>query len=125
MTTDSRVLVETLLRAFVEKNLKSALDCFADDALFIDPHYPEPHMQGKAAIQEGFQFTFNILKKPGFTIRHFWGNENNGALEVDTHHIFQDDNEVRFPQMFAFELRDGLLTRFQAYVPYPPPSPAG
>lgn len=122
MKTDSRALIETLLHAFVAKDLKIALDCFTDDALFYDPHYPEPQMQGKAAIQEGFQFTFSILKKPGFTIRHFWGDEKSGALEVDTHHIFQDDHEVRFPQMFAFELQNDLLARFQAYVPYPPPA---
>jgi hypothetical protein len=39
---------------------------------------------------------------------------------VDTHHIFQDDNEVHFPQVFVFETQNGLLSRFQAYVPYPP-----
>ena len=79
-------------------------------------------MQGKAAIQEGFQFAFGLLKQPGFTVHHSWSAENSGALEVDTHHIFQDGSEAHFPQAFVYKTRDNLLTRLQAYVPYPPPA---
>jgi DNA-binding SARP family transcriptional activator/ketosteroid isomerase-like protein len=104
-------------------DLEAALACFADDALLFDPHYPTPEMRGKAAIRGGFEFIFGIVKQPGFTIRHFWTGDQDGALEVDTHHVLADGTEVRFPQVFVFEIGDGLIRRLQAYVPYPPPAP--
>jgi ketosteroid isomerase-like protein len=122
MTVDTQTPIEKLVRAFAAKDLSQALDCFTEDALFFDPHYPQPQMQGKVAIQEGFQFAFGILKQPGFTVRHLWTADNSGALEVDTNHVFQDGSEAHFPQVFVFETRDNLLTRLQAYVPYPPPA---
>jgi ketosteroid isomerase-like protein len=121
MSTDNRELVEWVLRAFEAKDLEAALACFADDALLFDPHYPTPEMRGKAAIRGGFEFIFGIVKRPGFTIRHFWAGDHDSALEVDTHHVLGDGTEVRFPQVFVFEIGDGLFQRFQAYVPYPPP----
>jgi len=125
MSPDNRVLVERLLKAFESKDLEAALACFADDALLFDPHYPTPEMRGKAAIRAGFEFIFGIVRQPGFTIRHFWTGDHNGALEVDTHHVLADDTEARFPQVFVFEIGDGLIRRFQAYVPYPPPAAEG
>jgi ketosteroid isomerase-like protein len=122
MSTITQTHIETLLNAFTNKEMSTLMNAFAEDAIFVDPHYPEPQVQGKAAIQQGFEFAFNTIKQPGFSIRHFWANDHTGAAEVDTHHIFQDGNEVRFPQLFVFEMRDNLLTRFQAYVPYPPPA---
>jgi imidazoleglycerol phosphate dehydratase HisB len=81
-------------------------------------------MHGKAAIQQGVTFAFGMLKQPGFTIRHFWTMENTGAVEVDTHHVLENGAEVQFPQVFVFEIRDDLLSRFQSYAPYPPPQPS-
>lgn len=123
MKDDNRALVERMLRAFEAKDAQRAASCFTEDGLFIDPHYPEPAIQGRAAIQQGFGFAFGMLEQPGFTIRNFWSNETSGATEVDTDHIMADGSEVQFPQVFVFETKDGLLSRFQAYVPYPPPSP--
>ena len=122
MSNDNRALIERLLRAFEAKNRQETLDCFAEESLLFDPHYPDPAMQGKAAIQQGLEFAFGIVKQPGFEIRQFWSQGQSGAVEVDTHHILQDDSEVRFPQVFVFETQNGLFTRFQAYVPYPPPA---
>jgi ketosteroid isomerase-like protein len=124
MTTATKTQVEDMLKAFEAKNVEALLTYFAEDGIFFDPHYPEPQMQGKAAIRQGFEFAFNIIQKPGFHIRNFWANEHRGAVEVDTHHIFQDGNEARFPQVFVFEMQDELLTRFQSYVPYSPPTSA-
>lgn len=121
MSNDNRALIERLLRAFEAKNMERTMACFAEEALFFDPHYPDPTMRGKAAIQQGLEFVFGMLKQPGFDIRHFWSLDHNGAVEVDTHHVFQDDTEVQFPQVSVFETQNDLFTRFQTYVPYPPP----
>ncbi len=123
MTTDNRALIERLLRAFEAKNIQETVDCFAEDGLLVDPHYPEPTMRGKAAIQQGLEFAFGMLKQPGFEIRHMWSHDQSGAVEVDTHHRLQDDSEARFPQVLVFETQNGLFTRVQLYVPYPPPAP--
>lgn len=122
MSTITQAQIETLLSAFTAKDMSTLMAAFADDAIFYDPHYPEPQVQGKEAIQQGFEFAFSMIQQPGFNIRHFWANDHSGAAEVDTHHVFQDGSEVRFPQLFVFEMQDNLLTRFQAYVPYPPPA---
>ena len=121
MSTITKTQIENLLNAFSNKDMPTLMASFADDAVFFDPHYPEPQLQGKEAIQQGFEFAFSTIQQPDFNIRHFWANAHSGAAEVDTHHIFHDGSEVRFPQLFVFEMQDNLLTRFQAYVPYPPP----
>ena len=122
MTTQIRTLFERGLQAFEAKDISTLTEMFAEDALFYDPHYPTPECRGKTAIKAGFEHAFGILKKPGFTICNFWGNGHSGVVEVDTHHILQDGMELNFPQVFVVETRDGLFTRFQTYVPYPPPA---
>jgi ketosteroid isomerase-like protein len=122
MSAENRALAERLLSAFEAKDLEAALACFADDALLFDPHYATPEMRGKAAIQRGFEFILGIVKQPGFSVRHFWTGDDDGALEVDTHHVLADGSEARFPQVFVFEVGDGLIRRLQVYAPYPPPA---
>jgi ketosteroid isomerase-like protein len=125
MSTHIRSLIERGLQAFEQKDIQALSAIFSDDAMFYDPHYPTPEMRGRAAIQQGFEFAFGTLDQPGFTIRNFWSNEHSGVVEVDTHHVLKDGEELRFPQAFVVETRDGLITRFQVYVPYPPPAVAG
>jgi ketosteroid isomerase-like protein len=122
MTNDNRALVDRMLRAFEAKDMQETLACFTEEALLIDPHYPNSVMQGKAAIQEGLEFAFGMLKQPDFEIRHFWSQNHTGALEVTTRHVFQDGTEAKFQQVFVFETQNGLFTRFQVYVPDPPPA---
>jgi hypothetical protein len=85
-------------------------------------------MRGREAIAQGLQFSFQILEQPGFAIRRGWetavNGGNSGALEVATHHVLADGTELRFPQVFVYEVRDDLLARLQVYVPYPPPAAA-
>jgi ketosteroid isomerase-like protein len=121
MSTDVRTLLERGLQAFEVKDIQALSNIFASDAVFYDPHYPTPELQGKTAIRQGFEYAFSIIKQPGFTIRNFWGNGQSGVAEVDTHHVFQDNTEIRFPQVFVVEVKEELVTRFQVYVPYPPP----
>jgi ketosteroid isomerase-like protein len=110
-----------VLGAFERKDMDGVLASFADDGVLFDVHYPSPLMQGKDAIRAGMENAFGMLKQPGFTMRNVWEGENNCAVEVDTHHVLQNGMEINFPQVFIMEARDGLITRLQSYVPYPPP----
>ncbi len=116
-----RTHVEQLFAAFAAKDLDTVMALFAEDAVVFDPHYPTPLMPGKGAIRSGFEWAFGTLQQPGFTIRNFWAGENSAAVEVDTQHVMLGGLELNFPQAFVLEWRDGLISRLQAYVPYPPP----
>jgi ketosteroid isomerase-like protein len=128
MNTTYSDVVTRLMDAFTVKDLATAVACFAEDAVFFDPHYPQPEMRGREAIAQGFQFSFQILEQPGFAIRQGWetavNGTRNGALEVDTHHVLADGTELHFPQVFVYEVRNDLVARLQVYAPYPPPPSA-
>ncbi len=113
-------VVERLMEAFMALDLEASLDCFTDDAVVYDPHYPVPRMEGIEAIRRGFAWGIGNMEKPGFTVRHFWTDGESGAVEVDTHHVFKGGMELNFDQVFVFETKDGKITRLQSYVPYPP-----
>ena len=118
-------ILEGLMVAFEAKDLEGVMDCFTEDALFFDPHYPVPRMEGTAAIRQGMEWGLGNLEKAGFTVRHFWSNEDTGAVELDTHHRFKGGMEAKFDQVFIFEVQDGKLKRLQSYVPYSPPGIGG
>jgi ketosteroid isomerase-like protein len=118
-------LFEGLVAAFIAKDVTKALSYFADDAIFYDPHYPQPRMVGKDAIRQGLEWGIRSLEKPGLTLRHLWLDGNSGVAETDTHHIIKGGMEAKFDQVFVFEIRDGKFTRVQSYVPYPPHGIAG
>ena len=109
-----------LFAAFEAKDLETVLTFFATDAVVIDPHYPVVPMRGKPAIREGFAWAFRTLERPGFTPRHIWLDGNSGAVEVETYHRLRGGLETKFPQVFVFETRNGLIIRLQAYTPYGP-----
>ena len=103
-------------------NLTTILSCFADDALVIDPHYPEPRMQGKAAISAGLLWAFGSMRKMGFKIIKYYEapDGTSAAVEIDTAHVLKSGMKLRFPQVFIIDVRDGKVTRLQAYEPYGP-----
>lgn len=113
-------LFSRMVTAFETKDLKATLAFFSDDAVVIDPHYPQPEMHGKAAITQGFTWGFKSLAKPGFTLRHYWGELESGVVEVDTHHVLAGGMKLNFPQIFVIETQNGLITRLQSFPPYPP-----
>ncbi len=119
-----RAMIESMFNALEEKDLERLMSFFAEDALFIDPHYPEPEMKGIAAIRKGCEWAFQGLEKPGIQIRNCWIDGDKAAVEVATHHITKEGMILDFPQMFSIEMHKGCIIRMQAYVPYPPPKPA-
>ncbi|MCB9452332.1 MAG: nuclear transport factor 2 family protein [Anaerolineaceae bacterium] len=120
MNEDNQKILDALIAAFMNKDLEASLALFADDAVVYDPHYPIPRMEGKPAIRQGFEWGLSNMEQPGFTVRHLWGDDTSGAVEVDTHHVFKGGMALKFDQVFVYETRDGLITRLQSYVPYPP-----
>jgi ketosteroid isomerase-like protein len=113
-----------LIDAFMAKDLDSVLSPFADDALFVDPHYPQPRMQGRAAIERGMRWGLSNLEKPGFTLRHSACEGDIGFFEVDSRHVLKIGVTISFEQVFVLEARGDRITRFQAYQPYPAPGVA-
>jgi len=113
--------------AVERQDLPAALAMFADDAVMTDPHYPNPTMCGKAEIEAGLRWGFGSMRKFGFPIEqvYFAPDGQSAAVEVATHHILKVGMHLRFPQMFAVELRNGKITRLQAYEPYGPHGIAG
>ena len=53
MNTPLRSLIERNFAAVEAKDLEAVLQCFAQDAVFIDPHYPSPPMMGYAGPLKG------------------------------------------------------------------------
>jgi len=104
------------------KDLDAVLKGMADDAVLIDPHYPQPEMRGKAAITKGLTWGFGSLEKFGFTIVHYFEALDglSAVVEVDTNHVVKGGMMLHFPQIFVIETANGLVTRLQSYVPYGP-----
>jgi hypothetical protein len=48
---------QKLIEAVMAKDIDAALATFADDAVLIDPHYPEPRMKGRVAIERADRLT--------------------------------------------------------------------
>ena len=116
---------QTMIDLFMAKDVEGVLALFADDAVLIDPHYPEPRMQGRAAIERGIRWGLSSLDKPGFRLRNSAVDGDIGFFEVDTKHRLAIGLTIAFDQMFVMETRDGKITRLQAYEPYPAPGVAG
>ncbi len=121
----TRELIDAVFHSFTAKDLPTVMAHFADDAVLIDPHYPQVTMRGRAAIEQGLRWGLGNLVKPGFSVRNVLITGDKAAIEVDTHHLFKGGMELRFEQMFMLETRDGKITRLQAYVPYGPGGVAG
>ena len=125
MSTINREFVGQMLGAFMDKDIETVLGFFTDDAVVVDQHYPVREMKGKAALRQGFDWAFKTLKKPGFTIRHLWIEDDTVAVEIDTHHVLNHGPDLNFPQVFVFETCNNLISRMQCYAPYGPPGIGG
>jgi ketosteroid isomerase-like protein len=72
-------LHDLVIRTFATveaKDLDAMMSLFADDAVVIDPHFPTPQMQGKAAIREGFREAMSGMRSFGYTIVNYFGLKN-------------------------------------------------
>jgi ketosteroid isomerase-like protein len=122
MNTSLHELVSRTFAAVEAKNLDLTMGFFADDAVLIDPHFPTPRMQGKAAIAEGLRGAFAGMKSFSYTTLNYFESEDGqrAAVEMATHHVIKQGRRLDFPQVFVFDAADGRITRMQAYEPYGP-----
>jgi len=116
---------DLVIRAFATleaKDLEAMMSLFADDAVVIDPNFPMPRMQGKAAIRKGFRGAMSSMRSFGYTIVNYFESENGqcAAVETATHHVLKQGRKLNFPQVFIFEGAGEHITRLQAYEPYGP-----
>src|SRR5947209_7862944 len=84
VTTTLRATVERLFKALEAKDAPAVLAFFAPNATIVDPHYPVPSMQGKAAIADGLRWAFGALRSMGFTIVNYCESADgrHAAVEV-------------------------------------------
>lgn len=115
-------LIEQFFQAAEAKDIEAAMAFFTPNAKFIDPHYPNVHMEGKEEIREGLTWGFNGLKKLGFSIEKYFESTDgkNVAVEVATAHILPNGKPLNFPQVFMIDIEDNKISRVQVYVPYGP-----
>lgn len=119
--TVTREQIETVLAAFENRDVVGASEIYADDGVFIDPHYPEPEYRGPEEIREALEWALDhVVEQPGLTIHNVWEDDDSFAVEVDTHHTMQDGTTAEFPQVFIIETDNGQVTRWQSYLPFPP-----
>lgn len=115
-------LVRHTFALLMAKDLEALMNVFADDAVLIDPHFPQSRMHGKAAIRRGFGEAMRGMGSFGYTIVNYCESEHGrcAAVETATHHVLKQGTKLNFPQVFIFEVADGYITRLQAYEPYGP-----
>lgn len=121
----TRDQIDTLFAAFMSKDLKEVMGHFADDAVMIDPHYPQSVMHGRTEIERGLAWSFRNLEKPSFVIRQVWIESDSACIEVATHHELKGGLVIHFDQVFIVETRDSKISRLQTYTPHAPSGIAG
>lgn len=120
--TNLRELVDRAFKYLMDKDQAGFIGLVAEDAVFFDPHYPVQRMVGKAAINDGITWGLGSMEQMGFKVEKFFTGEDghSAAVEIATAHVLKGGKKLNFPQAFVFEVKDGLITRLQAYEPYPP-----
>ncbi|WP_158600606.1 nuclear transport factor 2 family protein [Tessaracoccus antarcticus] len=117
-----RALLDQMLEATMAKDKAAVLATFAPDAVFTDPHYPNPEMRGLDDIAAGLDWGFLGMERFGFTVVGSFMSEdgNSGAIEMDCEHVLASGRTLTFPQVFVAGMEEGLLVRVRAYEPYGP-----
>lgn len=115
-------LIDETFKALGRGDMEGVLQLIADDAVFFDPHYPQPNMRGKAQIRAGLVWGFGSMKSFGFDIRNYFRGLDGlaGVVEVDTHHVLKIGKKLDFPQVFVVETNGTHITALRAYEPYGP-----
>lgn len=121
-TTTALELIEELFERLEARDLAGALALVADDAVLVDPHYPQMTMEGRDAIERGLEWGLSSMEQFGFTTVHALESADGARamLEIDTHHVLKGGKNLDFPQMFVVEASDGAITGLRAYEPYKP-----
>lgn len=118
----AREHIDAILAAFERGDTDTVSDYYAEDGVFIDPHYPQAAYRGRDEVREALEWALeHVVERPGLTVRRVWENDSSFAVEVDTHHLLQDDTATDFPQVFIIDTEDGYVRKWRSYLPFPPP----
>ncbi len=84
-------LVSSTFATLEAKDIEAIMPQFVKDAVLIDPHFPKPRMQGKAAISKGLGEAMSGMRSFGYTIVNYYESENRQgtAVETATHHVLK------------------------------------
>lgn len=115
-------LADSTLDAVVAKDADAVVAAFSEDGVFIDPHYPDPELRGRAAVTEGLRFSFGAIKSFAFDDRRYFTSSDGSALVVhcSCHHVLPGGRRLDFPQVFVMDTVEGRISRWQAFEPYGP-----
>ena len=115
-------LLQAALRAVEAKDLSALRGLVADEAVFIDPHYPNARMAGWTAISDGLRWAFATIEAFAFeTVIGFDSPDGrHAAVEVDCRYALRGGRRQAFRQVFVADVREGRIVRLQAYEPYGP-----
>jgi ketosteroid isomerase-like protein len=115
-------LIEATLRAVEAKDLAGIRALVAEDAVMIDPHYPVTRMVGWPQIGDGLRWSFGTIDTFRFRVVHGFESADgaHAAVEVACAHILRGVRPLAFQQTFVADVREGRITRLQAYEPYGP-----
>lgn len=118
----TRADVESVLRAFERCDPGTAAAFWAEDGVFVDPHYPEAEYRGPEEVRAALEWALeNVVERPDLAVRNVWEAGETFAVEVDTRHAMRGGTEADFPQVFVVEGANGRIERWRSYLPFPPP----
>lgn len=124
MDSTPKTIAQRFLDTMSAKDKAASLALLTDDAVLVDPHYPNPRMVGRTAIGEGLDFAFQLADRLQWTVVRTWENTDSVALQVETQHLLSNGMELTPAQVFVVDVKGGLITSWQSFCPYPPPAPA-
>ncbi|MFK5947433.1 MAG: nuclear transport factor 2 family protein, partial [Methylococcales bacterium] len=75
-------LIKDHFEAVEAKDLDTVLDYYHTEAEFLDPHYPNVHMQGKDEIRKGLTWGFKSVKTFSFTAENYFENEDKSSAAI-------------------------------------------
>ncbi len=110
------------MRAVAHKDLPALRELVAEDAVFVDPHYPTPRVVGWTEIREGLRWAFGAIEAFGFeTVLGFETSDGRHAVvEVDCRYVLRGGRRLAFRQVFVADVQDGRIARREAYEPHGP-----
>ncbi len=104
------------MRAVAHKDLPALRELVAEDAVFVDPHYPTPRVVGWTEIREGLRWAFGAIEAFGFeTVLGFETSDGRHAVvEVDCRYVLRGGRRLAFRQVFVADVQDGRIARLEA-----------
>lgn len=113
--------VDTVLKALEKGDAVAAASAYAEDAVFIDPRYPEPEYRGREPIREAFEWGHtNVLDEPEYTVRNYLETGQTCVVEVHAGDAETTRPDSECPRVFVVDFCEEGITRWRTYLPFKP-----